>query len=220
MRRFLLCAGHPLGGGAGANGLRENPYNAKVGVLAVSLLRAAGREAYLAPLTRRPYPDEIWAKVEWVNRRARAGDLAVEIHLDINDPGCAAFAIEEPVGLQAADLLAQHLSETTGLRCRGGMGERETAPGRLGFLHGVSCLGVVVELCSMNTADAAFAAAPGARAAFARGLAAGCLAVPESPPGQTSTPADAGRASSRPVASYSPARVAASGRTPSSRQAR
>jgi hypothetical protein len=175
--RFLVCAGHTLGGGASANGLTENPYNAKVGMLTVDRLRARGHEAWLAPLTRRPYPEEVWGRVGWVNARARPGDLAIEIHLDINDPGCAAFALEEPVALTAADLIAAHLAAATGLRCRGGMPERETGVGRLGFLHGVHCLAAVVELCSMNTGDADFASAPGARAAFADGLAEGCVAV-------------------------------------------
>jgi N-acetylmuramoyl-L-alanine amidase len=176
-RRVFLCAGHELGGGAGANGLRENPYNALVGLLAVEPLRNQGVEAWLGPLSREPYPGEIHAKAAWVGSRARPDDLAVEIHLDINEPGCAAFAIERPHALALADTLAEHLSRATGLRCRGGMPERETGPGRLGFLHAVPCHAVLVELCSMNTSDAAFAKRPGARAAFARGLAAGCRAA-------------------------------------------
>jgi hypothetical protein len=205
--RFFLCAGHRLGGGATANGVVENPYNAKVGLLAVQRLRAAGWDARLAPLTRREYPRETWDKIGWINARARPGDLAVDIHLDINPPGCAVFAIEEPIALAAADAMAAALSEATGLRCRGGMGEQETAPGRLGFLHGVRCLALLVELCSMNTVDAAFARAPGARAAFARGLAGGCVTVAEAgmaeawTSGQDGAPAPVGTPSSRPTRS-------------------
>ena len=175
--RVFLCAGHELGGGASANGLRESPYNALVGMLTVKRLRHSGVEAWLGPLTQLPYPGEIHAKTAWVASRASSGDLAVDIHLDINEPGCAAFAIERPQALVMADALAEHISRATGLRCRGGMPERETGPGRLGFLHAVPCHAVLVELCSMNTSDEAFAKRPGARAAFARGLAAGCLAA-------------------------------------------
>jgi hypothetical protein len=177
--RFFLCAGHELGGGAAAGGLRENPYNAHVGMLAVQALRAAGREAWLAPLTRRPHPGDIHFKVDWVNSRARPSDLAVDIHLDIGAPGCAAFAIEDPLALASADALAAEVAAATGLWCRGGMPERETGVGRLGFLHGVRCRAALVELCSMNTPDAGFARAAGARAAFARGLAQGCVAAAE-----------------------------------------
>jgi N-acetylmuramoyl-L-alanine amidase len=221
-RQLFLCAGHTLGGGAEANGLRESPYNAKVAVLAVQRLRDAGCEARMVPLSRRRYPAEIWAKTAWINRYACPGDLAVEVHLDINEPGCAAFAIEEPISLAAADLLAQHLSSATGLRCRGGMGERETAAGRLGFVRGVRCLGLVAELCSMNTTDVLYATAPGARSAFADGLASGCLAILESlpaPRAQALTGSPAGLENNRPVASYNPAMVAGSGRVPSWRQA-
>jgi N-acetylmuramoyl-L-alanine amidase len=175
--RVFLCAGHELGGGASANGLRESPYNALVGLLTVRRLRDRGVEAWLGPLTTQPYPGEIHAKTAWVAARARPDDLAVDIHLDINEPGCAAFAIERPLTLSLADTLAEHLSRATGLRCRGGMPDRETGPGRLGFLHAVPCHAVLVELCSMNTSDASFAKRRGARGAFARGLATGCLAA-------------------------------------------
>jgi hypothetical protein len=160
--------------------LRENPYNARVGVLAAAELRRRGVEAWLAPLTTRPYPDEVRAKVAWVNERAAPPDLAIDIHLDINEPGCAAFARERATELALADAVAEELARSTGLRCRGGLPERETAAGRLGFLHGVSCSGLLVELCSMNTGDADFARSSGAVAAFARGLAEGCIAVLES----------------------------------------
>jgi hypothetical protein len=43
----------------------------------------------------------------------------------------------------------------------------------------VCCRGLLIELCSMNTGDADFARSPGAVAAFARGLAEGCIAVLE-----------------------------------------
>src|SRR4051812_4665334 len=178
--RVFLCAGHELGGGAAAGGLRENPYNARVGVLATAALRRRGVEAWLAPLTTRPYPEDVRAKVAWVNRRAAPPDLAIDIHLDIGEPGCAAFARERPIDLTLADAVAEQLARSTGLRCRGGLPERETAVGRLGFLHGVCCRGVLVELCSMNTGDADFAHSPGAVAAFARGLAEGGIAVLES----------------------------------------
>jgi hypothetical protein len=175
--RVFLCAGHELGGGAAANGLCESPYNARVVVLAVAELRRRGIEAHMAPLTTRPYPDEILDKAAWISERAEPHDLAVDVHLDINDPGCAAFAIERPADLHTADVLAERLSEATGLACRGGMPERMTAAGRLGFLHLVGCRAALVELCSMNTADALFAHAPEAPRAFARGLADGCEAV-------------------------------------------
>ena len=177
MIRFFLSAWHSFGNGASAGGLRENPYNARVGLLAVAALRAAGREAWLAPLTSRRHPADIHTKVRWINDRARPDDLAVDIHLDIGSPGCAAFAIEEPDALAVADLLALELAVATGLRCRGGQPERETARGRLLFLHGIRCRAALVELCSMNTADARFAHSPGAKAAFAHGLANGCAAV-------------------------------------------
>ena len=175
--RVFLCAGHELGGGASANELRESPYNALVGLLAVKQLRDRGVAAWLGPLTTEPYPGEIHTKTAWVAARARPEDLAVDIHLDINPPGCAAFAIERPPALALADILAEHLSRATGLRCRGGMPERETGPGRLGFLHGVPCHAILVELCSMNTSDAVFAKRRGARGAFAHGLASGCVAA-------------------------------------------
>jgi len=137
-------------------------------------------EAWLAPLTTRPYPEDIRAKVAWVNRRAAPPDLAIDIHLDINEPGCAVFARERATDLALADAVAEELARSTGLRCRGGLPEREARVGRLGFLHGVRCRGVLVELCSMNTGDADFARAPGAIAAFAHGLAEGCIAALES----------------------------------------
>jgi N-acetylmuramoyl-L-alanine amidase len=175
--RIFLATGHELGGGAEANGLRESPYNLEVALLAARELRAAGIEAWVAPVTRRRGADEIHAKVDWINRRARPGDLAVDVHLDINDPGCAAFAIERPRDLADADVLAGELARASGLGCRGGMPERETAVGRLGFLHGTRCRSLLVELCSMNTGDARFARRRGARARFGRGLAAGCAEV-------------------------------------------
>jgi N-acetylmuramoyl-L-alanine amidase len=175
--RVFLAAGHELGGGAGANGLRESPYNLEVALLAGRELRGRGIEAWVAPVTRRCGADEIHAKVAWVNARAEPDDLAVDVHLDINDPGCAAFAIDRPRDLADADTLAAEISRASGLGCRGGMPERETAVGRLGFLHGTRCRAVLVELCSMNTADARFAQRSGARARFGRGLAAGCAEV-------------------------------------------
>jgi hypothetical protein len=175
--RVFLAAGHELGGGAGAGGMRESPYNLEVALLAARDLRAAGVEALVAPATRRRGAEEIHAKVGWINDRARPGDLAVDVHLDINDPGCAAFAIERDRDLADADVLAGELSRASGLGCRGGMPERETAVGRLGFLHGTRCRALLVELCSMNTADARFARRPGARARFGRGLATGCAEV-------------------------------------------
>jgi N-acetylmuramoyl-L-alanine amidase len=175
--RVFLAAGHELGGGAAANGLRESPYNLEVALLAARGLRARGVEAWVAPATRRLGAEEIRAKVAWINGRAEPGDLAVDVHLDINEPGCAAFAIERPRDLAAADTIAGELSRATGLACRGGMPERETAVGRLGFLHGARCRAALVELCSMNTADARFALRRGARARFAGGLAAGCVEV-------------------------------------------
>ena len=178
--RVFLAAGHELAGGA-KKGLRESPYNARVAVLAVARPRERGREAWLAPLTTAGYPHGIERKLAWIGERARPGDLAVDVHLDIGEPGCAVFARERPACLASADALAAEIAEATGLRCRGGMPERETAAGRLAFLHGAGCDALLVELCSMNTADASFARTPGALARFAAGLAAGCeeaLAIP------------------------------------------
>lgn len=175
--RVFLAAGHELGGGAAANGLRENPYNAFVGALAVARLRERGIEAELAPLSRRGYPDDIHAKVGWLNERAAEHDLVVDIHLDIGEPGCAAFTIDREPDRGAGTTLAQAIAERTGLACRGARPERETAPGRLGFLHSTRCRALLVELCSMNTADAEFAHRPGAPLAFAEGLRDGCASV-------------------------------------------
>lgn len=171
---MFLAAGHELGGGASSNGLTESPYNALVAVLAVRNLRAGGIEAHLAPLTSRGYPHDIHAKTAWISQRAGPRDLAVDVHLDIGEPGCAAFAIEDSRMLALADLIAERLARETGLRCRGGMPEGQTGPGRLGFLHALPCPAVLVELCSMNTTDSGYAKHSGARARFARGLARGC----------------------------------------------
>lgn len=176
---MFLAGGHEFGGGAGANGLRENPYNLDVARLAARRLRAEGVEAVVPPPTHRAGPEEIHSKVAWINSRARGQDLAVDVHLDINDPGCAAFAIERPRDLAEADTLAAAISRATGLACRGGFPERETAVGKLGFLHGTSCRSLLVELCSMNTTDARFAHRTDAKALFAHGLAAGCAEILE-----------------------------------------
>jgi N-acetylmuramoyl-L-alanine amidase len=173
--RVFLCAGHELGGGASANGLWENPYNFLVGRIATEALQRLGVDAELAPLSLAPYPDDIHAKTAWINDRARDHDLAIDIHLDINDPGCAAFALDEDDELRRAGVLSAAIARRTGLRSRGGRPEGETAPGKLGFLHGTDCRAVLVELCSMNTSDAEFAKRPGARRAFGEGLARGCL---------------------------------------------
>ena len=175
--RVFLAAGHEFGGGAAANGLRENPYNAVVGALAVIGLRERGIEAELAPLSRRGYPNDIHAKVRWVNERAADRDLAIDIHLDIGDPGCAAFTIDRELDRTAGNTLALAIAERTGLACRGGRPESETAPGRLGFLHSTRCRALLVELCSMNSADAEFAQRPWAPLAFAEGLRDGCARV-------------------------------------------
>ena len=173
--RVFLAAGHELGGGAEAGGLRESPYNARVAMLAWRELRRRGVDAVVAPLTSRPYPDELNRKVAWLRDRVRADDVALDIHLDINPPGCAVYAREWPHDLALADDLAAHLSRATGLPCRGGMPERESAAGRLGFLR-LPCRAAVVELCSMNTSDAHYVRARGSAEAFARGLAGGVMA--------------------------------------------
>ncbi len=178
--KVFLCAGHELGGGASANGLCENPYNFVVGQIAAGALRRRGIDAEVAPLSRAGYPEDIHAKTAWINGCAHDGDLAIDIHLDINEPGCAAFAIGDSAELTAAGVLAAAIAERTGLQSRGGRPEAETAPGRLGFLHSTNCRAVLVELCSMNTSDAEFAKRPGARWAFGEGLAIGCLRVTES----------------------------------------
>lgn len=177
--RVFLCAGHELGGGASANGLRENPYNFLVGRIAAAELQRLGVDAEVAPLSLAPYPDDIHAKAAWINDRAREHDLAIDIHLDINDPGCAAFAFDQDDDLRRAGVLATAIARRTGLLSRGGRPEGETAPGKLGFLHGTNCRAVLVELCSMNTTDAEFAKRPGARRAFGEGLAGGCLSALE-----------------------------------------
>lgn len=173
--RVLLAAGHRLGGGASANGLRESPYNLEVVLLAVRSLRAQGVDAVAVPPTRLPDRVELRAKVDWVNAHAAVEDLAVDVHLDINDPGCAVFAIDDPPELAAAAVLAAAIARTTGLGCRGGLPERLTFVKRLGFLHGTRCRALLAELCSMNTGDAEFARHPDAQRRFAAGLAQGCL---------------------------------------------
>jgi N-acetylmuramoyl-L-alanine amidase len=173
--RVFLCAGHELGGGAAANGLHENPYNFVVGTIAAGALRRHGVQAEMAPISTAGYPDDIHAKTAWINDRARPHDLAIDIHLDIGAPGSAAFAIDSPAELRAAAALADSVAERAGLESRGGKPESETAVGRLGFLHSTRCRALLVELCSMNTADAGIAKQPGARWAFAEGLAQGCL---------------------------------------------
>ena len=174
---IFVTAGHPLGGGAAVGPLRESPYNAHVAVLTVWRLREAGLEAWMAPLTRRPYPHDIHFKTAWINARATPPDVAVDVHLDIGRSGCAVFALEGPEHLALADLVAEELARGTGLACRGGMPERETAVGRLGFLHGVVCRALLVELCSMNTDDARFARRPGAKGRFAEALATGLAEI-------------------------------------------
>ncbi len=173
--RVFLAAGHELGGGASANGLRESPYNATVVGLAVDRLRAQGAVAVAVPPSRLPYPEELRAKIDWVNAHAAEDDLAIDVHLDINDPGCAVFALERPGDLAAAGVLAASIARATGLGCRGGLPERLTFVKRLGFLHETRCRALLAELCSMNTDDAAFARRPDAPARFAAGLADGCL---------------------------------------------
>jgi N-acetylmuramoyl-L-alanine amidase len=175
--RVFIAAGHELVGGASANGLRESPYNLLVALLTARALRAQGVHAHVVPPARRGGADEIRAKVDWINARAVPTDLAVDVHLDINDPGCAAFAIERPRDLAAAHRVAAAISRAMGLRCRGGLPERLTAVGRLGFLHGTCCRSLLVELCSMNTDDAVFARRPDAGDRFAAGLAVGCADV-------------------------------------------
>ena len=172
--KIILCAGHGLGGGASASGLTENPYNYVVAALAARELWCRGVRAIVAPLTRLVYPAELLTKIAWVAERARPGDLAVDIHLDINPPGCAAFVVDDAESLVRGETIARAISRETGLGCRGGRPEHEAAAGRLGFLHGVDCHAVVVELLSMNTADAAFAHRPDAQPKLALGLARGC----------------------------------------------
>ena len=174
-RRVFLAAGHELGGGASANGLKESPYNLEVVHLAVEALTAQGADAVAVPPTRLQYPEELRAKIEWVNAHAADDDLAVDVHLDINDPGCAVFALEEPSDLAEATTLAAAIARATGLDNRGGLPERLTFARRLGFLHETRCRALLAELCSMNTDDAAFAKRPDAQERFAAGLAAGCL---------------------------------------------
>ncbi len=173
----LLAAGHELGGGASANGLTESPYNVAVVELAVEKLQAHGIDAVAVPPTRLKYPDELRAKIAWINAHASDDDLAVDVHLDINDPGCAVFALEQPTDLEAAETLAKAIADATGLDNRGVLPERLTAVKRLGFLHGTRCRALLAELCSMNTDDAIFAKRPDAQDRFAAGLAAGCLEV-------------------------------------------
>jgi hypothetical protein len=169
--RIFLSAGHPLGGGGEAHGLRESPYNALVALLVVWRLRSRGHPVWLAPLTTAPYPFDIEGKTRWINARAQPSDLAIDVHLDLGDPGCAVFSLERPDCLAAADLVAEQLARATGLRCRGGMPECETAVRRLAFLHGLSCRGLLVELCSINTRDIRFARKVGAKGRFAGALA-------------------------------------------------
>lgn len=173
--RVFLAAGHELGGGASANGLTENPYNLEVVHLAVQVLRTRGADAIAVPPTELSYPEELRAKIAWVNANAADEDLAVDVHLDINDPGCAVFAIEERADLAAAGVLAEAIARATGLACRGGLPERLTSVKRLGFLHGTRCHALLAELCSMNTDDAEFAKRPDAKVRFAAGLAKGCM---------------------------------------------
>jgi N-acetylmuramoyl-L-alanine amidase len=175
--RVFLAAGHELGGGASANGLRESPYNLEVVRLAVDALRARDVEAFAVPPTTLPPAQELRAKIDWVNAHAAESDLAVDVHLDINDPGCAVFATEEPPELAAAGVLAAAITRSTGLRCRGGLPARSTFHKRLAFLSDTRCRALVAELCSMNTDDAAFAKRPDAQPRFAAGIADGCVAV-------------------------------------------
>jgi len=175
MSRVFLSAGHELGGGASANGVAESPYNARVALLAWSELRRRGVDAIVAPFTGRPYPDELNRKVAWLRERVRAEDVALDIHLDINPPGCAVYAREWPPDLALADDLAAHLAQATGLPCRGGMSERESGPGRLGFLR-LPCRAAVVELCSLSTSDVSYVRQEGSAAAFALGLTRGVMA--------------------------------------------
>jgi N-acetylmuramoyl-L-alanine amidase len=173
--RVFLAAGHAIGGGARANGLVENPYNARVGLLTVAELRAAGADAWLVPLTREPYPADVLMKTRWIGERCSPQDLALDLHLDIGCRGCAVFTSAEPHDLAVADLLAAELALATGLRCRGGLPDSEADAGTLHFVRNTACLAMLVELCSMNTSDALFAHRPGSVSRFARGLARGCL---------------------------------------------
>jgi hypothetical protein len=173
----FLSAGHELGGGAAHDGFSENPYVAVVGAMAVQVLRARGTPAWLAPLTTLPSPRELRAKLAWIAERARPGDLAVDIHLDIGRPGCAAFALAEPAELAAAATIAQHVSRGSGVDYRGAKLETESAPGRLAFLHDLPCRSILVELCSINTADLDLVRAPGSARTFAQALANGCQEV-------------------------------------------
>lgn len=104
-------------------------------------------------------PGELGAKVRWINARARADDLAVEIHFNAATPTArGSETLHAPGSVRgavlAADLqavLARHFLPNRGIKP--GFYQQNPAKGPLAFLVQTRCAALIVEPAFVYQAD-------------------------------------------------------------------
>lgn len=199
MGRIFISAGHYLSDpGAVAFGTTEAKEMMLTRDLIVQELKAQGVEFFSVP-------DDLSlaGTIQWINARARRGDVALEIHgnaFNGNSRGTEAFFVaqNEQRKKDAELLLRALLAEVPELNLpgrplsRGAKPDTMTAAGRLGFCRNIAIASILIELCFVDNRED-LSLLQNKRDRFAKGIAKGLIEWSgqkgQAPPDVTSYPA-------------------------------